>query len=536
MKRRTFLTVIAVAGVMLTFAQPNVQARAIPKGKRPLNIAQFDAAIKSISPARVAELDGALTYATIPQMQQLFQQSKLTSEELVKYYLWRINKYDLNKLNSVTELNPDALEIARQLDAERKAGKVRGPLHGTVAVVKDNIGTGDKLHTTAGAVAMLNARSDRDAFIVKKLRDAGVIILGKTGMSEWANFVSDDMPHGWNAVNGGVKNPYGSSYLAFGSSTGSAVAMPANLATFSIGTETWGSLTAPALMNSAFTLKPTLGIVSRDRIIPITDAQDTAGPLARNATDLALVMNAISGRDGNDYATIAAKGVPATFDQGLSLDGLKGLRIGMFAPAGILNPPAEDEALYKQTVAAMKAAGAIVIELPALPDIGADTDKQSSGVMLYGFKTGVGAYLQATNGPIKSVAELVAFNAQDKANRVPFGQFYLEKAANSQMTAAEYAAAVQAIREKAQKQIDGLLAANKLDLLAAINIDLLSIVNYCGAGSPGLVVPVGFQTDGQPRGVMFVGTAMSDAKLIRAAYALEQANKVWRAPDLSKWK
>ena len=241
-------------------------------------------------------------------------------------------------------------------------------------------------------------------------------------------------------------------------------------------------------------------------------------------------MNALAGRDPNDYATLAARNVPAAFDQGLSVDGLKGMRIGMFPPAK------EDETLYQQTIAAMRTAGAIVIELPAMSDISGETAGPFTEMAYYGFKTGVDAYLQATNASVKSVAELVAFNAQDKANRVPYGQPYLENSANSKMTPAEYAKTVKAIREKAQKQIDGLLTANKLDVLGAMNVDLLGIVSNCGAGYPGLVVPAGFRADGQPMGVMFVGTAMADAKLIRAAYALEQATHVWRPPDLAKWK
>jgi amidase len=530
MNRRRLLTVLALAGAILVSGMP-AHAETIPPGLRSLNIAPFEPAIKSIAPARVAELDAALTMATIPQVQALFQQGRLTSEELVKYYLWRINKYDYKKLNSVTELNPDALEIARQLDAERAAGKVRGPLHGTVVLLKDNIGTGDKMHTTAGAAALIDAQSDRDAFLVKRLRDAGVVVLGKTGLTEFANWVSDQMPQGWNAVNGVVKNPYGSQFNVWGSSTGSAVAAPANLATFTIGTETWGSLTAPAAVNFAVTLKPTLGIVSRDRVIPITDAQDSAGPITRNVTDLALVMNALTGQDRNDYATIAAKGVPSSFDGGLSAAGLKGMRIAMFLPL-----EKEDLALHGKTAAAMRAAGATVIELPALPDISGDTVVPFFDIGFSGFKNGLNAYLQATNAPIKSVDELVAFNAQDPAKRVPFGQPLLENSAKSQLTAAEYAKTVQAIREKAQKQIDGLLAANKADLLATVNTDLLGSVNNCGAGYPGLVIPVGFRENGQPMGVMFVGTAMSDAKLIRAAFALEQQMKAWQPPDLTKWK
>ena len=532
MNRKLFFTALSLTALLVAPSLPALAAGAslpVPKGARPLNIAQFNTAIASLNAARVAELDAALTMATIPQTQQLFQNGKLTSEELVKYYLWRIKRYDLNKLNSVTELNADALVIARALDAERAAGAVRGPLHGTVAVIKDNIGTGDKLHNTAGAIALMNARSDRDAFIIKKLRDAGVIILGKAGMTEWARWLSDDMPEGWSAVNGLVKNPYGSNYLVWGSSTGPAVAASANLATFAIGTETWGSLTAPALVNSAFTLKPTLGIVSRDRIIPITDAQDTAGPLTRNTIDLALVMNALAGRDQNDYPTLIARGVPSAFDQGLRGDRLKGMRIGTLPPAP------EDEALYGQTMAALKSAGATVVELPALPDISGDIFGPFLEIGNYGFKTGVNAYLQATNASIKSVAELVAFNAQDPANRVPYGQSYLETSASNTTTAAEYAATVQAIRAQAQMQINGLLDDNKLDMLAAMNDTLLTRINYPGAGYPALAMPAGFRADGQPMGIMFVGTAMDDAKLIRAAYALEQVMNPWRPPDLKKW-
>ena len=271
MIRRTFLAAVVLATLASAIGQPTAQAAENPKDKRPLNIAQFQSAIKTLNLAQVATLDKALIYATIPQLQDQFKQGSLTSEELVKYYLWRINRYDLNKLNSVTELNPDALEIARALDAERAAGKVRGPLHGTVVLLKDNIGTGDKLHNTAGAKVLQNAQSDRDAFLVKKLRDAGVVILGKAAMTEWAAWMGAKQPNGYSSVGGQVYDPYNKKLDPWGSSTGPAVAVVSNFATFAIGTETWGSITTPALFNSAASLKPSMGLVSRDRIIPILD-------------------------------------------------------------------------------------------------------------------------------------------------------------------------------------------------------------------------------------------------------------------------
>lgn len=498
--------------------------------KRPLNSAPFHTTIASLSAARIAELDALTANITISQLQILFQQNKLTTEELTTYYLWRIQTLDENKLNSVTELNPDALLIAQQLDVERAANRLRGPLHGTIVLLKDNIGTGDELHTTAGARALQTAQADRDAFIAQKLRQAGAVILGKTAMTEWANWVSDTMPDGFSAVGGQVKNAYGSGHPVSGSSTGSAVAVAAHFATFAIGTETWGSLTSPAVANGVVTLKPTLGLVSRDCIIPITDAQDTAGPFTRNVADLALVMNAIAGFDANDEATQLATEISLDFDQGLTANAAQGLRIGL------LPSTPDNETLHQSVMAALQAVGAVVVELPTLPNLSEDIVTAFFEVCYYGFKTGVDRYLADTRAPIHTLADIVAFNQQDIANRIPYGQTYLENSARSPLTPQAYAAAVQRIRDTARQQIDSLLAAHSLDLLAGVNTALGSIVNYPGAGYPAAVLPLGFHASGKPAGMMLVGTALDDGKLIRTAYAIEQHVGTLPPPDLTAWK
>jgi len=502
--------------------------------KRPLNSAPFQPSIASLHSTRIAELDALTANLDIPQLQKFFVQNKLNSEELTTYYLWRILNFDEHKLNSVTELNPDALLIARQLDAERAAGHLHGPLHGTVVLFKDNIGTGDQMHTTAGARALQTAQCDRDAFIVQKLRAAGAVILGKTAMTEWANWVSDAMPDGFSAVGGQVKNAHGSGLPVSGSSTGSAAAVAANFASFAIGTETWGSLTSPAVAHGVVTLKPTLGLISRDRIIPITDAQDTAGPFTRNVIDLALVMNAIVGVDVNDDATRlvneTSSAFASAFDQGLTPNAARGMRIGL------LPATPDNEALHHAVAAVLHAVGAIVVTLPTLPNLSEDVVTAFFEICYYGFKSGVNGYLADTGAPISTLDDIVAFNQQDAADRIPYGQTYLEKSARTTLTPDTYAAAVQRVRDTAQKQIDALLATHSVDLLAGVNTALGSIVNYPGAGYPAAVLPIGFHANGKPAGMMLVGTVLDDARLIRASYAIEQYVGPLSRPDLTHWK
>jgi amidase len=530
MKRRSFLSAVALSVLVAAAGLPAQPASAAPaeRGRRPLNIAPFLPAIQSISAARVAELDGMLAMATIPQLQAMLAQGRLSSEELVTYYLWRINQYDLNKLNSVTELNPDALAIAQALDAERAAGAVRGPLHGTVVLIKDNIATGDGMHTTAGARAMQDAKADRDAFLVKKLRDAGAIVLGKTGLSEWANSMGEGMPNGFSTVNGQVVNAYDAKTDPIGSSTGSAVATSANFATFTIGTETWGSLIAPAVANSDVTIKPSVGLISRDRVIPLLDFTDTAGPMTRNVTDLAVVMNTLVGHDANDPVTAASINRKGRFDDGLNLDQLKGMRVGVLPTDDAVFDP-----FQQKLIGMLTAAGAKVIMLPKQPDPYVTYGPQLiDAVFAYYQKHGTDEYLAATNAPFKTVKEITAFNKQDPKDRMPYGQKWLQMAADSTMTPAEYAKAKQELAARAAKDIDALMAKDKLDMIASTHLAVFPNLFYPGPGYPAVAIQGGYQASGAPVGFTLTGKLFDDWKLVRAAYVLEQIGKAYQPPAL----
>jgi amidase len=532
MNRRSFLTMLALVAAMgsagLPMAHAAMPAKESPKPQRPLNIAPFAPAIKSLSNARVAELDAALTNATIPQMQALFAQGKLSSEELVKYYLWRINQFDVNKLNSVTELNPDALALAKALDAERAAGKVRGPLHGTAVLLIDLIGTGDKLHNTAGAMALQDAKADRDAFVVKRLRDAGVIILGKTALGEWSGFMGYTIPSGYSVLGGQVANPYNRKADVWGSSTGSAVAAAANFATFTLGEETIGGMALPAASNGAAMYKPSMGMISRDRLIPSLPAHDTVGPMTRNLTDLALVAEALVASDKNDPITSAAATANKDFTKNMSANVLKGRRVGVLPAA------ADDKAFDDRVIAALKQLGAEVAPLPKQPDLMPDVFNDLDPINAFAFKAGVESYLQATNAPMKTISDVVAFNNADLKTRAPFGMEYLQMAATLTMTQQEFDQRLQAYNAKYQQQIDALMAGNKLDYIAGAHLVLPLTINYAAPGNPAVGMTIGYRADDAPVGWVITGKRFDDANLIRAAYALEQNLKVWRAPDLKK--
>jgi len=531
MNRRSFLTALTLATALLASGLPAAQAQTAPKGKRPLNIAPFKSAIASIRPTRAAELDKALMTATIPQVQDLFNQGKLTSEELVKYYLWRINRYDVNKLNSVTELNPDALDLAKALDAERAAGKSRGPLHGTAVLLIDVIGTGDKMHNTAGALALAKAKSDRDAFVVKRLRDAGVVILGKTALSEWTGFMGYSVPMGFSVLGGQVANAYNKKTNPLGSSTGSAVATSANFATFALGEETFGALTLPAVANGAATLKPSMGLISRDRLISNLPAHDTIGPMTRNVIDLALVTEAIAASDSNDPITAGATNADKGFTQNLDANALRGKRVGVLPPAS-----PDDKAFDDKMLAVFEQLGAQIVPLPKQADLVPDIFTELDPINAYGFKTGVEKYLSDTNAPVKTFQEIVAFNDQDPKTRAPYGQEYLQMTAALTMTQSEYDSRLQAFTTRLQKQIDGLMDDNKLDLIAGTHLAVPNTIYYAALGYPAVAISAGFRADGSPVGYVLTAKRFDDAKLIRAAYALEQQMKAWRPPDLAKWK
>ncbi len=488
-------------------------ARKAP-AQRSLDFSPFLASLATLSDERVQALDKRLHDAPIPTIQHRLAEQELTSVELTLYYLARIQRLDVNRLNSIIELNPDALSIAETLDQERRAGKLRGPLHGIPVVLKDNIGTGDRLHTTAGALALVDARADRDAFLVSRLREAGAIVLGKTNLSEWANYMSNHSVNGFSAVGGQTRNPHGS-YDVGGSSSGSAVAIAARFAPLAVGTETYGSIINPAGQNAIVGLKPSLGLISRDRIVPITDATDTAGPMARNVTDLSLLFSALAGPDLNDpmshtaYATKNLELAPT-----VPAEGLDGLRIGWLQPEP---QRAGDQQVFTQAIEALRRAGATVVKVSFTPPkIAFDP------LMRFGFKTGVNAYLAATQAPIASLADILAFNRQNLQQRAPYGQRRLEKALQETISQADYDQLVQEQRAAALAAVRQALADERLDALLTFDAYATFGGVFPMAGVPTLSVPAGRRASGEPVGMVLIADYLQDGRLLAIAAAFER--------------
>jgi amidase len=479
-------------------------------GRRPLDPTPFQAARAAVSAERWRAIARLVEGASIAELQRRLAEGSLTGEELALHYIERTLRLN-SQLNAVVELNPDALTIARSLDAERRAGAVRGPLHGIPIMLKDNIATGDRMHTSAGARALSNASSDRDAFIADRLRRAGAVILGKNNMSEWAYYMSSRGVCGYSAVGGQTHHPLGQ-FEVGGSSSGSAAAVAAGLCAAAVGTETNGSLIYPASQHGIVTLKPSLGLVSRDRIIPITDAQDTAGPMARSIADAALLMQAIAGSDPNDPITDAGRETVADgFAPGAV--GLRGLKVGLVRRA--LRPG--DQQIYARAVHALQIAGAEVREIPAPPRI------DSSDVLRCGFRRGVDAYLREMRGyaNVASLAEVVAFNQADLQANAPYGQDLLEKALATQMTPEHYAERVRENRAAGARHIRSAMAEHKVDLIATLSNYLSSISAV--PGFPALCLPAGQRPTGEPVGFTLIGDLFADSSLFSAAAALEVA-------------
>ncbi|MBZ0293786.1 MAG: amidase [Anaerolineae bacterium] len=491
------------------------------QGQRPLDFAPFTDALENLSDAHREELDRLLDGCTIPGIQQLFADGKLTTLELATCYIDRIHRYQ--SLNAVLELNPDALEIAADLDAERAAGKSRGPLHGIPVLLKDNIATGDRMHTTAGAKALENAHADRDSSIAMRLRSAGALILGKGNLSEWANYMTSQSANGFSVLGGQTRCPYGR-FDVSGSSSGSAVAVASNLVTVAVGTETSGSLISPASQNSVVTLKPSLGLISQDRIIPITAAQDTAGPMARSVTDLPLLLNVLAGSNADNHHHELTPLFELDFTTCLDASSLQGRRLGLVQHEKEIRPG--DFVVQEQALAALESAGAEVVpvDFPLQP-------VDYLPVLDYGMKVGLDAYLQATGAPFATLAEIVAFNAEDLPNRAPFGQDLLEKVLACSLTAEEYEEMVHTNRTITGNIIRETLTDNGLDLLMSLNNYATAV--YAPAGYPALSVPAGYRDNGEPIGLTFFGNYADDARVVRAAYAFEQATHARRSPALS---
>jgi amidase len=495
-----------------------------------------------------------LQEATIAGLQQRMERGDDTARSLTQKYLARIDAVDRQgpMLHSIIELNPDALSIADTLDAERRNGRVRGPLHGIPILIKDNIATGDRMLTTAGSLALATAPAPRDAFIVQRLRAAGAIILGKTNLSEWANFRSTHSTSGWSARGGQTRNPYALDRNPSGSSSGSAVAVAANLAVAAIGTETDGSIVSPSSNAALVGIKPTLGRVSRTGIVPIAHSQDTAGPIARTIADAMILLDAISGRDSDDPAGDARADEPLAPRVALNGAGLAGARVGVVRNRLFGSSTAADE-LAETAIAEMKRQGAVIVDPANIPTLGKFDDSEFE-VLLYEFKADLPKYLQGLGpeAPARSLADLIAFNRQHPREELRyFGQEIMEQAdAKKTLASPEYVAALAKNHRLARVEgIDAVMRRYRLDALVAPTgapAWLTDLVNGDGgtatapgpstvaavAGYPHITVPMGFYR-GLPIGLSFFGSAWSEPTLIRIAYAFEQATHHRQPPTFA---
>lgn len=499
----------------------------------------------SSAPPPAFELDEL----TITDLQKGLQSGKYTSRQLVEKYSDRISDIDKKgpALTSVIELNPDAEQIAAALDRERKERGPRGPLHGIPILIKDNIDTKDRMMTTAGSLALVGAKPLSDAFIVEKLRGAGAIILGKTNLSEWANFRSTKSSSGWSARGGQTKNPYSLERNPCGSSSGSGAAVAANLCAAAIGTETDGSIVCPSSANSLVGIKPTIGLVSRAGIIPIAHSQDTAGPMARTVSDAAILLSALVGIDSRDEATNASRGRSvADYTTFLNKDGLRGMRLGVARKHFGFNERVDK--LMSDLLDEMKKLGAILVDPADIPTSGKFDDSEFD-VLLYEFKADLNAYLAklGPQAPVHSLKDVIAFNEKNRDREMPyFGQDIMIKAeAKGPLTSKAYLAALRKNHLLTRTQgIDFVMKKNKLDALIAPTggpswpTDWINGDHFTGgyssasavAGYPHITVPAGY-VFGLPVGISFFGGAFSEPKLIKIAYAFEQATRARRTPQ-----
>ncbi|QEM02334.1 amidase [Mucilaginibacter rubeus] len=487
-----------------------------------------------------------LSEITIADLQQKMQSKQFTSRLITELYLKRIDQIDKKgiMLNSVIELNKDALNMADAMDREREKGKVRGPLHGIPVLIKDNINTGDNMHTTAGSLALADNFAKQDAFIVHKLREAGAVILGKTNLSEWANFRSTHSTSAWSSRGGQTKCPYILDRNPSGSSAGTGTAVAANLCVIGIGTETNGSIVSPASVNGLVGIKPTVGLWSRSGIIPISKTQDTAGPMARTVKDAAILLGALTGIDTLDLATLGSKGrIEADYTKFLDVNGLQGKRLGIEKTAFDDKP--DVAALLQDAIKTLKSKGAEVVEIELNKELKTINSNEFT-VLLYEFKDGLNQYFNNANSKIKTLADVIAFNKQNETKAMPFfKQEILEQAqAKGDLNSKEYLDAVKQTNMGTRKVIDGMLTKYKLDAIIgttngpAVCIDLVNGdydngFSFSGpaamAGYPHITVPMGL-AHGLPVGLSFFSTAYKEGDIIKLGYAYEQASKRRVAP------
>jgi amidase len=485
---------------------------------------------------------------TVAELQAGMKQGKFTAVSLAEKYLARIREIDKAEpaVNSVIEINPDALAIARALDRERKSKGPRGPLHGIPILIKDNIGTHDRMQTTAGSLALVGGIPPKDSFVARKLREAGAVILGKTNLSEWANFRSTHSTSGWSGRGGQTRNPYALDRNPCGSSSGSGAAASANLCALAIGTETDGSVVCPSSVNGIVGIKPTVGLISRSGIVPISHSQDTAGPMARTVTDAAVLLGALAGADPDDSATAASAGKAARdYTKFLDPGGLKGARIGVVRKLFGFNDAVDK--LMDDALAEMKRQGAQItdpVEIETLEKFG----KTELLVLKYEFKADLNAYL-ATLGPgapVHTLAEIIEFNEKHKEKEMPyFGQeLFIQSQAVGPLTSKEYLDALENDHRMTRAEgIDAVMDKFQLDALVAPTgspawtTDLVNGDHDTGgssslaavAGYPDITVPAGF-VFGLPVGISFFGRAWSEPTLLKLAFAFEQATRHRRPP------
>lgn len=486
---------------------------------------------------------------TIIELQAQMGSGELTARTLTEKYLERIAQIDRQgpSLNAVLTVNPEALEIADVLDAERKAQGARGPLHGIPVLLKDNLDTADLMPTTAGSLALSGSIALRDAFVTEKLRKAGAIILGKANLSEWANFRSTHSVSGWSSLGGQVRHPYALDRNPCGSSSGSAVAVAAHLCAVAIGTETDGSIIWPASVNGIVGIKPTVGLVSRAGIVPISHSQDTTGPMARTVADAAILLGALTGVDPRDPATTSSMNRAHTdYTQFLQADGLKGTRLGV-ARNYFGKRPSVDQ-LMEEAIEIMQQAGAEIVD-PANLETVEQLSEPEMEVLLYEFKADLNEYLaqRGPDTPVHSLAEVIEFNEQNREQVMPwFGQeIMLMAQEKGPLTEEVYRQArATCLRLAATEGLDAVLAEHKLDAIIAPSnhpawlTDWVNGDRYSGgssamtavAGYPNVTVPAGF-VHGLPVGISFMGTAYQEPTLIRLAYAFEQATRFRQPPQ-----
>ena len=520
------------------------------KGRRSITRRRF---LGSTAAGGAALLTGGLTFlsdsagartgfpfveASITQLQTAMAAGQLSARELVRGYLDRIQELNPT-LHAVIETNPNAIAIAASLDNERKAGHLRGPLHGIPLLVKDNIATLDNMQSTAGSLALYGSKVPGDAPLIQRLRAAGAIILGKSNLGEWANFRGFDnvfpLAVGWSARGGDTKNAYDLGYTSWGSSSGSAAAAAANLCAAAIGTETDGSITGPSAVENIFGLKPTLGLISQDGIVPISHQQDTAGPMARSVADVAILLGIMQ----TPFGAVAGEPLPTDYTSFLQRGALEGKRIGRdiryfdynYYGSGIVGDD-ETVAFAENALAVMASLGATIVDTDT-GDVFAYTDDEFTA-LLFEFKTQIAQYLQTlSHTNLRTLADLIAFDdAHCVQELVYYGQelFELAEATQGGLTDPAYLAARSHARAAARAGIDGALVADNLDAIVAPH--LTNSTGPAVAGYPNLSMPVGIRSSGRPAGMLMYSTALAEPELIAMAYDLEQALHARQQPRL----